>query len=76
MLERPLMDVWFKNANTGFAIGAYGTFLRTDDGGKTWQMLEDVLDRPVTSISNLSTRRVSRFFLYFLLVYLSLFFFV
>ncbi|WP_394242252.1 YCF48-related protein [Halopseudomonas laoshanensis] len=37
LLERPLMDVWFRDVNTGFAAGAYGLFLRTDDGGKTWE---------------------------------------
>ncbi|RHW20919.1 YCF48-related protein [Pseudomonas jilinensis] len=36
LLERPLMDVWFRDAQTGFAVGAYGTFLRTDDGGQNW----------------------------------------
>ncbi|MDL2199656.1 YCF48-related protein [Halopseudomonas aestusnigri] len=46
LLERPLMDVWFKNANTGFAIGAYGTFLRTDDGGKTWEDRSYDIDNP------------------------------
>lgn len=46
LLERPLMDVWFKNANTGFAVGAYGTFLRTDDGGKTWEDRSYDIDNP------------------------------
>lgn len=36
LLEKPLMDVWFRDANTGFAFGAYGLALRTDDGGQTW----------------------------------------
>jgi len=35
--ERPLLDVVFFNENHGIAIGAYGAFLRTQDGGKTWQ---------------------------------------
>lgn len=46
LLERPLMDVWFKNARTGFAVGAYGTFLRTDDGGKTWEDRSFDIDNP------------------------------
>jgi len=33
----PLLDVWFKNEKEGFAVGAYGFFLHTDDAGKTWQ---------------------------------------
>lgn len=44
LLERPLMDVWFRNANTGFAVGAYGLFLRTDDGGQNWEELPDLVD--------------------------------
>lgn len=36
LLEKPLMDVWFRDVNTGFAFGAYGLALRTDDGGQTW----------------------------------------
>ncbi len=34
---QPMLDVWFKNNKEGFVIGAYGYFLYTDDGGKTWQ---------------------------------------
>jgi len=46
LLERPLMDVWFRDANTGFAVGAYGIFLRTNDGGENWEDLSDVVDNP------------------------------
>lgn len=34
--ERPLLDVWFRDARHGFAIGAYGFFLVTTDGGTSW----------------------------------------
>ncbi len=34
--DRPLLDVLFLDADNGFAIGAYSWFLRTHDGGKTW----------------------------------------
>jgi photosystem II stability/assembly factor-like uncharacterized protein len=34
--ERPLLDVWFRDADNGFAIGAYGAFLATSDGGTSW----------------------------------------
>jgi len=44
LLERPLMDVWFRNAKTGFAVGAYGLFLRTDDGGQNWEELPDLIN--------------------------------
>ena len=43
-LEKPLMDVWFRDANTGIAVGAYGLMLRTDDGGKTWEDVSYVVD--------------------------------
>ncbi len=33
----PLLDVWFENEQRGFVVGAYGMFLRTVDGGKTWR---------------------------------------
>ena len=33
----PFLDVWFENENNGFVVGAYGMFLRTTDGGKTWK---------------------------------------
>jgi photosystem II stability/assembly factor-like uncharacterized protein len=35
--ERPLLDVWFENADHGIAVGAYGLFLETADGGTTWE---------------------------------------
>jgi photosystem II stability/assembly factor-like uncharacterized protein len=35
-LERPLMDVHFQNKLHGIAVGAYGTFYRTEDGGENW----------------------------------------
>ncbi len=37
--SRPLLDVWFKNAQQGWAVGAYGMFLHTVDGGQHWQFL-------------------------------------
>jgi len=44
LLERPLMDVWFRDDQTGFAVGAYGLFLHTDDGGATWEDRSDSID--------------------------------
>lgn len=35
--ERPLMDVHFTDSTHGIAIGAYGSFYRTQDGGETWR---------------------------------------
>jgi photosystem II stability/assembly factor-like uncharacterized protein len=42
----PLLDVWFENANHGFVVGAYGMFLRTTDGGETWNDMGRQLDNP------------------------------
>jgi photosystem II stability/assembly factor-like uncharacterized protein len=33
----PLMDVWFSDDQHGWAVGAFGAFLGTDNGGQTWQ---------------------------------------
>jgi photosystem II stability/assembly factor-like uncharacterized protein len=35
--ERPLLDVWFGDAEWGFAASAYGELLATRDGGSTWE---------------------------------------
>ncbi|MBW8190277.1 hypothetical protein K0504_04435 [Neiella marina] len=35
--EQPLMDLLFVADNEAIAIGAYGAFLRSVDGGKSWQ---------------------------------------
>jgi photosystem II stability/assembly factor-like uncharacterized protein len=34
--EGPLLDVFFLDRQRGFAIGAYGQFLSTENGGETW----------------------------------------
>lgn len=34
--EHPLMDVHFFDPQNGIVAGAYGSFMRTSDGGKTW----------------------------------------
>ena len=43
---RPLMDVWFKDAEEGLVVGAFGMILKTDDGGKNWRPLLDRIDNP------------------------------
>ncbi len=42
----PLMDVWFRDALHGYAVGAFGTLLVTDDGGANWRHAGDNLDNP------------------------------
>ncbi|GAB3730925.1 YCF48-related protein [Silanimonas algicola] len=32
----PILDLLFADANTGFAVGAFSTLLRTTDGGQSW----------------------------------------
>ncbi len=34
--EAPLLSIWFRDEQYGIAIGAYGYFLISHDGGKTW----------------------------------------
>ena len=34
--EAPFFDVWFSDADNGIAIGAYGSYYETNDGGTTW----------------------------------------
>jgi photosystem II stability/assembly factor-like uncharacterized protein len=43
--SRPLLDVWFRDAQEGWAVGAYGMIVHTRDGGSTWEFLSG-LDNP------------------------------
>lgn len=42
----PLMDVWFLDQNRGWAVGAFGTLLTTDDGGQYWAGQPTLVDNP------------------------------
>ena len=42
----PLLNVWFANENDGYAMGAYGVFLHTSDGGSTWSLESNRLVNP------------------------------
>ena len=44
--SEPLLDIWFKNDNEGYAVGSYGAFLATTDGGEHWQNKALSLDNP------------------------------
>ena len=35
--DKPFLDLYFKNDQEGFLIGAYGLIFRTQDGGNTWK---------------------------------------
>ncbi|WPN27375.1 YCF48-related protein [Pseudomonas sp. P5_109] len=43
--SRPLLGLWFRNAREGWVVGAYGIFLKTDDGGASWRAVNG-LDNP------------------------------
>ncbi len=42
----PFMDVWFQDVNRGWAVGAFGTLVATDDGGQHWVSQQPKLDNP------------------------------
>ena len=42
----PFMDVWFQDASRGWAVGAFGTLVTTEDGGEHWVNREKVVDNP------------------------------
>jgi photosystem II stability/assembly factor-like uncharacterized protein len=44
--SKPFLDILALNEQTAFAIGAYGTFLKTTDGGANWQVISDKLENP------------------------------
>jgi len=35
--QQPIMDLYFRDENSGLAVGAYGLMLVTTDGGQVWQ---------------------------------------
>ena len=41
---QPFLDLWFKNEKEGFVVGAYGYFMHTADGGRTWEDWSDRID--------------------------------
>jgi len=42
----PLLDVWFEDQRSGYALGAYGILLHTNDAGSTWSLISNRLDNP------------------------------
>ncbi|OZG74004.1 photosystem I reaction center subunit IV [Hahella sp. CCB-MM4] len=44
--SKPLLDVWFRDSQVGFVVGAYGFFFKTVDGGQTWSNWGARLDNP------------------------------
>jgi photosystem II stability/assembly factor-like uncharacterized protein len=35
--QQPLLDLWFENSSRGIAIGAYGAYYETRNGGRDWE---------------------------------------
>lgn len=44
--DKPLLDVFFRDAQHGWVVGAYNLFFETRDGGKTWASAMTRLDNP------------------------------
>ncbi len=44
--SRALLNVWFADARTGYAVGAFGMGFVTRDGGESWQLFGDALPNP------------------------------
>ena len=44
--DKPFLDVWFADAQNGYAVGAYNLIVRTRDGGKSWEPWFDRTDNP------------------------------
>jgi len=44
--DKPFLDIWFADARTGYAVGAFNLIFRTGDGGKTWEPWFDRTDNP------------------------------
>lgn len=42
----PLMDVWFQDADRGWAVGTFGTLVATEDGGQHWVSQQTKLENP------------------------------
>ncbi|RZO83789.1 MAG: hypothetical protein EVA65_13550 [Oceanococcus sp.] len=47
-LQKPFLDIHFTDEKIGFAVGAFGLFMNSIDGGKTWRtvQVEEFLDLP------------------------------
>ena len=46
VFTEPLLDVYFEDGNRGWAVGAFGTFIATRDGGQHWSDHGERLENP------------------------------
>ena len=42
--DKPFLDVWFADAQVGYVVGVFNLILTTQDGGQSWQPLQDRTD--------------------------------
>lgn len=42
----PLLDIYFTDQKTGYLLGSYGMFFKTDDGGRSWHYRGHHLPNP------------------------------
>jgi photosystem II stability/assembly factor-like uncharacterized protein len=54
--SKPFLDVLFSSRNEGFAVGAYGYFFKTKDGGMTWENYGSRIENPDRFHLNAITR--------------------
>lgn len=44
--DKPFLDLWFRDAQEGFVIGAFNLILHTTDGGRSWEPWNHRIDNP------------------------------
>lgn len=44
--DKPFLDLWFRDAQEGFVIGAFNLILHTRDGGRSWEPWNHRVDNP------------------------------
>lgn len=59
---KPLLDLWFKDENEGFVVGAYGMVFKTINGGKSWADWTANVENPdrfhINSIEQISSDKL------------------
>ena len=43
---KPFLDLWFRNDQQGYAVGAYGMLFYTENGGTSWENISSRLPNP------------------------------
>jgi len=58
--QQAVMDIFFTDENYGMAIGSYGLYLRTIDGGHNWQdaIVDEEIDYHLNSVLNFGEGRL------------------